>query len=420
MKKNIKRNEESKQQVSSQERKGNQRATTLSVEHEPGKKGQREVRVVQVNGKPPLPGVPERTVGIDLGDKYCYWHELNREGDKVGAERVPTDQLDEYLKQLAPSRVVMETGTYSHWASRVAMAAGHEVYVANARQFRAIYQNPNKSDKVDAEMLARIGRFDPKLLHPVQLRSAEMQVDVSMLRARDQMVQARTKLISAARNLVKSSGCWLPKCDAAYFHRHAAGAVPAELRPAVDPLIKMVAQLTAAIQRYDQVLKKLAERKYPETAVLEQVTGVGTITALGYRLTLAEEGRFRDSRDVGPYLGLTPAKDQSGARDPELGISKAGDAYLRRLLVGSAHYILGPFGPDTDLRRFGQRLMGENEPGRKNKKKGKGRKKRAVVAVARKLSVLLHALWTSGEVYEPLRNSERSAACANEVIVTGT
>jgi transposase len=240
-----------------------------------------------------------------------------------------------------------------------------------------------------------------------------MQADLSMLRARDQVVQARSKLIAAARNLVKGFGIRLPDCDAAYFHRHAAGAVPKELRPAIDPMIKAVGRLTATIQAYDKRVERVARQRYPEIAVLEQVKGVGALTALGYRLTLAERNRFHKSREVGPYLGLTRKRDQSGEEDPELGITKAGDGYLRRLLVGSAHYILGPFGPDTDLRRFGLRLMGESDPSRRNKKHSKGRKKRAVVAVARKLAVLLHALWTSGEVYEPLRNSQAAASSAN-------
>ncbi len=403
------------EQARSKERKGIERATKLAAEQQAGRrgnKGRREVRVVQVNGEPALPGIPERTLGIDLGNKYCHWHELDREGNTTGTGRVPTSEVGEYLKQLKPSRVVMETGAFSHWVSRLAVETGHEVYVANARHLRAIYQNPSKSDKVDAEMLARLGRLDLRLIHPVQLRNAEMQAHVAQLRARDQLVRVRTQLISACRNLVKSAGCWLPACDAKYFHRHARAAVPEELRPAVDPLIQMVARLSGQIERYDKLLTRIAERKYPETAVLKQVGGVGPVTSLAFRLVVAEKERFKKSRDVGPYIGLTRKRDQSGKEDPELGISKAGDAYLRRLLVGSAQHILGPFGKDSDLRRFGLRIMGESEPGRKHKKPSKAQKKRAVVAVARKLAVLLHALWTTGEVYEPLRHSNRQACTA--------
>ncbi len=410
MKKDTKGNQKSKQQSGNGEgasQRGAKLASQASTD--PGSKKRKRVRVTQVTGAPPLAGLPERTVGIDLGNKYCHWYRLDREGNEVDSGRVATDELGGFLQQLAASRVVMETGMFAHWASRQAVESGHEVYVANSRHLRSIYENPNKSDAYDAEMLARLGRMDLSVLHPVELRGAQMQVDISVLRARDQVVQARSKLIAAARNLVKGFGCRLPACDAAYFHRHAAGKVPQELRPVIDPLIRAVARLTATIQAYDKRLEKLARQRYPEIALFEQVKGVGTLTALGYRLTLAEANRFGNSRDVGPYLGLTRKRDQSGEDDPELGITKAGNGYLRRLLVGSAHYILGPFGPDTDLRRFGLRLMGETDPSRRHKKPSKGRKKRAVVAVARKLAVLLHALWTSGEVYEPLRNSPAAA-----------
>jgi len=115
-------------------------------------------------------------------------------------------------------------------------------------------------------------------------------------------------------------------------------------------------------------------------------------------LVLGDQERFKKSRDVGPYLGLTPRKDDSGEYQPELRITKAGDGFMRRLLVCSAHYILGPFGPDTDLRHHGEKIA------QTGKQKAK---KRAVIAVARKLAVLLHRLWITGEEYEPLRNTIR-------------
>ncbi len=117
-------------------------------------------------------------------------------------------------------------------------------------------------------------------------------------------------------------------------------------------------------------------------------------------LTLEDPARFPTSRDVGAYVGLVPKRSASGQRDPQLGITRAGDRMLRRLLVQAAHYTLGPFGPDTDLRRFGEKLAARG---------GKNAKKRAIVAVARKLAVLLHSLWSTGEVYEPLRHHPQEA-----------
>ena len=131
---------------------------------------------------------------------------------------------------------------------------------------------------------------------------------------------------------------------------------------------------------------------------MRQVEGIGPLTALTFVLTLEDPYRFEKSRSVGAYLGLVPATDQSGDRDPQKRISKEGDEMLRKLLVGSAHYILGPFGSDSDLRRHGEKIASRG---------GKNAKKRAAVAVARKLSVLLHSLWVSGEVYDPLHNAHR-------------
>ena len=162
------------------------------------------------------------------------------------------------------------------------------------------------------------------------------------------------------------------------------------------PLLGTVSQLTQTIRGYDRQIRALAEKKYPETGALKQVTGVGDLTALAFVLVLEDPDRFRKSRIVGSFLGCTPRRDQSGKVDKELPITKAGNRFMRRLLVLAAHYILGNLGPDTDLKRYGQRLIDRG---------GKAAKKRAVVAVARKLSVLLHRLWVTGEVYEPLRNS---------------
>jgi len=158
--------------------------------------------------------------------------------------------------------------------------------------------------------------------------------------------------------------------------------------------------LSDCIKVYDERIEKLGQDKYAHTELLRQVKGVGPLTSLAYVLTLENPDRFAKSRDVGPYLGLVPKQEESGDSQPQLGISKVGDVMLRRLLVGSAHYILGPFGPDTDLRRYGLRLC---------ERGGKNAKKRAAVAVARKLAVLLHRLWISGEVYEPLRHAPPTA-----------
>jgi transposase len=199
---------------------------------------------------------------------------------------------------------------------------------------------------------------------------------------------------------VKSFGGRLPKCPAVSFHKKVVEHIPEALWPALGPILKTIGSLTERIREYDRQLEMVCqEHYYPETELFRQVEGVGALTALTFVLTLEDPSRFAKSRSVGAYLGLVPSKDQSGERDPQERISKEGDEMLRRLLVGSAHYILGPFGRDSDLRRHGLKIASRG---------GKNAKKRAAVAVARKLSVLLHRLWITGELYEPLHNTQRS------------
>ncbi|MGH2372011.1 MAG: IS110 family transposase, partial [bacterium] len=266
--------------------------------------------------------------------------------------------------------------------------------VANARQLRLIYGSDRKSDRVDAETLARLGRLDPALLKPIRHRSTEAQADLAQLRARDALVRTRTLLINHVRGAVKAWGGRLLACSAPACGSKAGPGVPHELRAALGPLLELIARLTPEIRGMERQLERLATARYPETARLRQPSGVGLLTALCYVLTLEDPGRFRQSRAVGPYLGLCPRQDQSGGRDAQLRITKRGDAMLRRLLVSGAQYILGPFGPESDLRHWGLRLAARG---------GKNAKKRAVVAVARKLATLLHRLWVSGAVYQPLR-----------------
>jgi transposase len=207
------------------------------------------------------------------------------------------------------------------------------------------------------------------------------------------LVKSRTELINSVRGLVKSMGARVSGCSSDAFSQKATTEIPVEVGETLQPLLRLIATLSEEIKVFDQRIEKLAAEKYMHTQLLRQVNGVGPVTSLAYVLTLETPLRFARSRDVGPYLGLVPKQEDSGDSQPQLGISKAGDRMLRKLLVGSAHYILGPFGPDTDLRRFGMRLC---------ERGGKNAKKRAAVAVARKLAVLLHRLWLSGEVYEPL------------------
>lgn len=338
------------------------------------------------------------TIGMDLGDRKHQICVLNETGGKVAEEMVDNTvgALNKYFRPHGGAVVAMETGTHSPWISRLLTSLGCRVLVGNARKLRAIWQSSNKSDVRDAEMLARIARFDPELLYPVHHRSEQAHADLERIKARDVLVRSRRSLINHVRGAAKAFGVRLPACSAESFARRAAEPLPAAIREAVTPLLETIGHLTDQIHDYDRQVATVSRQRYPASERLQQVGGVGPLTALAYQLTLEEPGRFEKSRSVGPYVGLTPRRDQSGQTDKQLRITKCGDGYLRQLLVTSSHYILGPFGPDSDLRRYGLRIA---------ERGGKNAKKRAVVAVARKLAVLLHHLWKTGVDYEPLRTA---------------
>lgn len=345
------------------------------------------------------------TIGLDISDRYCHFCVVDPCGDTVeeGRLRTTPQAIGRHFSNHEPVRVVLETGTHSPWVSRLLEESGHEVFVANPRKLRLIYENDTKSDRVDAEYLARVGRLDPKLLAPMQHRGADTQADLAIIRSRDALIQARTQLVNHVRGSVKAFGGRLPKCSTHSFAQTVRDDIPQELRPALMSILRTISILSRQIKAYDRHIEKIARAKYPETELLRQVSGVGPLTALAYMLTLEDPYRFPKSRAVGSYLGLRPRQGESGTKQPQLHITKAGDRMLRRLLVGSAHYIMGPFGPDTDLRRWGLMLASRG---------GKNAKKRAAVAVARKLSVLLHRLWITAEVYEPLQNTQKKVRIA--------
>jgi transposase len=351
-------------------------------------------------------GQPKITAGLDLGDNYSYLCLIDTKSGEVieeGRLRTTPEALRRRFRSERPLRVAIEAGTHSPWVSRLLEECAHEVLVANPRKVRLIYSNKRKTDEIDAENLARLARLDPKLLYPLKHRSEDSQAHMAIIRSRQALVDCRTQLVNHVRGAVKSFGHRLPKCPARSFHKRAAEHIPEALRPALEPILEQIGSLTERIRQYDRKLETICEEHYPETQLLRQVEGIGPLTALTFVLTLEDPYRFEKSRTVGAYLGLVPARNQSGDRDPQKRISKEGDEMLRKLLVSGAHYVLGPFGSDSDLRRHGEKIASRG---------GKNSKKRAVVAVARKLSVLLHSLWMSAEVYEPLRNTHRSGAQA--------
>lgn len=349
----------------------------------------------------PSSSSPPRTVGLDLGDRKTHICVLDSAGEVVVETTASTTRpgLSGWLSRQPRSRVVLEASTHSRWVSQLASELGFEVVVANPRKVKLIFGDHRKNDRLDAERLARLGRVDPKLLHPIEHRSDTAQEGLVTLKAREGLVGARTKLINSARAMAKSFGERVPKCSAAHFPTKAAAHLPEALLCALQPLLDAITALSEQVALCDQRIDDLGRDVYPETAVLRQVPGVGPITSLAYVLTLEDTTRFASSRVVVAFLGLVPRQDQSSSIDKQLGITKAGDALLRKLLVQSAQYILGPFGPDCDLRRWGERRV-----------EGGKSKRKVLVAVARRLAVLLHRLWSQGLAYDPLHAARRAAS----------
>jgi len=339
------------------------------------------------------------TIGMDLGDKTSRYCQLDKDGQVIQEGSVATTKkgMLQVFGAMKHCRIAIEVGTHSPWLSRLLDRLGHEVIVANARQVKLISQSSRKDDRLDAQTLARLARVDPQLLRPIRHRSEKAQQDLMLIRVRAGLVEARTSLVNTARGLVKALGERLPKCDSDQMKVARLEGMPASWRTSLEPLLKQVESLTETIQALDVKLEQIARTEYPETELLRQISGVGVLIALTFILTVEDRDRFQKSRDVGCYVGLRPKRSQSGESDPQLRITKEGDLYLRKMLVQGAHCILGQRGPDTDLKRWGLKLAARG---------GKNAKKRAIVAVARKLAILLHRLWVTGEVYEPLRHSQ--------------
>jgi transposase len=343
------------------------------------------------------------TIGIDLGDKFHIAVVFDSEGNELETAQVPNTKtgVSKFFQPYKNARVAMEASTHSPWISRLLDEMGLTVYVGNPRKLRCIWDSTDKSDARDARILGMVCRIEPRLLHPLKHRSSQAQADLASIKSRDMLVKSRTQLINHVRGLVKANGERLPKCSTASFAKKCEPLVPPELRSALDSVFQTIFHLNEQIKTLDLQIEQLSMERYPETQYLRQISGVGPITALCFVLTIEDPACFVKSRQVGPFLGLTPRRDQSGNTDKQLPITKAGNTYLRRLLVGSAQYIMGPFGPESNLRLHGMSIAARG---------GKNAKKRAVVAVARKLAVLMHRLWVTQDRYQPFYGTNKKAA----------
>jgi len=337
--------------------------------------------------------LPRVTLGLDLGDRRTDICRIDLAGNvqerfKVSTER---DALEQLFQLEEPSRVVIEVGTHSPWISRLAQANGHEVIIANPRKVKLITQGSRKNDRKDAELLARLGRLDPDLLSPIRHRGRDTQVRLLSIRQRGHLVGLRTSSINHVRGLVKSHGQRVRPCSSPAFAKRAMEDLTPELFTSLKPSLTAISGFTKLIRDLDRQIATPPDDLRDVVERMRQITGVGPLLALTFVLTIEDPHRFEKKSDIGAYLGLVPRQSQSGNTDKQLGITKTGDGYLRALLVNAAHYILSR-GPDTRLRRFGEHL---------EQRAGHAARKRAAVAVARKLAIVLHRLWVTGDDYKP-------------------
>ncbi len=329
-------------------------------------------------------------VGIDVHQKYSELCVVSDRGEIVDQERAPTTEarLRRFFKNRPPSRVLLESGPMTPWVYRLLSELVQEVVVVNPRRVRLIAESTLKTDKADAEVLARIGRLDLGLLRPVYQRTEAAQDLRTRLRVRSALVRSRTALINTVRGLLRAQGYRLaPSTTRTFMTRYGAAKIPKTLTLTIDPLVEMIVGLT---QQIDLLHQGLVEQSRADalTTRLQTVPGVGPLVSLAFVGWMDRSQRFQNSRDVGACLGLRPRLRSSGGHEHRGRITREGDSEMRRLLVQAAHCALRSK-RDSALKRWAEQLL---------QRVGKSK---TVVALARKIAVLLHHLWVTGGSFRP-------------------
>jgi transposase len=331
-----------------------------------------------------------RHCGIDVHAKTSELCEVSASGKVVRRERMATTQAGfrRRFEAVPRARIVVECSGSTPWVVRLLEGLGHDVVVVNPRRVRLIAESTLKCDRVDAEILARLSRLEPELLRPVYQRSYEGQLLRTRLRLRSSLVQARVALINQVRGTLRAHGSPMTSCSAkAFVARFASGQAPQELRNLLEPLVGAIGELT---ERIEAAERQLVEESQSDELLgrLQEVPGVGPLVSLSFVAWVDRAERFSKSRDVGPCLGLRPRLRESGGVSRRGAITREGDTSMRWLLVQAAHAALA-VRRDSALKRWGEALV------------ARAGKKRAVVAMARKLAVLLHTIWVTGDRYRP-------------------
>lgn len=344
-------------------------------------------------------------VGVDVSEKHLNLCEIDGD-DAVCESRMANSskKLLEHFQGKAKRRIIIEVGAHTRWIAELLEQLGHQVLIVDPRRTKLISGSLYKDDRIDAMTLAMLGRDAPALLKTVPLRRLESQMVLTLVRARASAVKGRTRIVNTVRGVLKPYGYTIPKDSrGATFTAYIRETLDQALLRIVEPLLVLIETFNAQIKRYDDDVALVLPRLAPDTVHLTQINGVGALTVLYFVALIGDPHRFASNRDIGPYLGLCRKRQDSGDYKSELGITKAGDSLMRALLANCASYLLGPFGQDSDIRRWGLKKVGGGS---------RAEKKKAKIAVARKLAVVMLTLWKTGRPYTPFHKSHEAKKAA--------
>ena len=347
------------------------------------------------------------TIGLDLGNTFTKAVGLDARGNVVLREDLHNDAetLKAFFEAHPGATVGMETGTHCRWIAALAASCGCDAVIGNARKLRLISESSRKNDWNDAESIARLCRFDRKLFHPVTLRDGEHHRLYQLLRQRDALVSMRTALVNQLRGFAKAGGTMLPRRDARSF-LSLRDSMPPEFLRDFKPLLKALEDLARRIAAAEAILGQFVRRHFRKMDErLQTVPGVGPVASAAFIALVPDPGRFKSAREAGPYFGLVPKQDQSGDGHRPCRITHEGSPFMRKTLVNAANALLKKSARDTALKRFGERLSRRGQ--------GKVARRKAKVALARKLAVTMLAMMRRGEDYRDAPAPEPAAPDAH-------
>lgn len=346
----------------------------------------------------------ETIVGLDVSEKYIQYCELTTDGTLEDEGRFANTR-ERLRKRFTrePVTIALEVGSHSRWIAEELVGLGHHVMVLDPRRLKMISDTVYKTDKRDAETLALLALECPRLLKTVEPRGDREQLSLTLVRTRQHLVEMRTKATNSVRGLLKPWGVRVGKKGGSpNFPAEVRKVAPEVLVDILNPQLRVIEELNRAVKELDHQVKTRLPEVAPDALHLLEIDGVGPTTLLYFVSLVGDPHRFPKSRNIGSYFGLCRRLDDSGDKKSERGITKAGDTYMRVLLANCASHIIGPFGKDCDLRRWGVRLAGNS----------KAQRKRARTAVSRKLAVIMLSMWKTGQAYVPFRNPDALQAAA--------